>query len=100
MDNNRSSSSDELIVKPDATSAELDELMKTGNKEIKKAIALHPNTSPETLVKLFRDYSEQVLNNSALSLILLEDPNFLDRLPNEPDFYLNSLSEFPQFFIE
>ncbi len=54
MNNNRSLSFDESIVKPDATSAELDELIKSGNEEIKKAIASHPNTSPETLVKLCR----------------------------------------------
>lgn len=100
MDSNRSLSSDDLILKPDATSTELNQLMKIGNEEIKKAIASHPNTSPEALVKLCRDYPKQVLNNSALNLILLENPDFLEKLDNAACLYLNSISKFPQFLIE
>lgn len=108
MDNNCSSSSEDLIVKPDATSAELDELMKTGNIEIKKAIASHPNTSPETLIKLCKDYSDfsftgysqEVLKNPALSLILLENSDFLDRILYESDLVLNSITKFPKFIIK
>lgn len=100
MNINRSLSFDKSIVKPDAISAKLDELIKRGNKEIKKEIALHPNTPSKTLVKLFRDHSEQVLNHPTLSLILLENPDFLEKLFNESSYYWNSLSKFPQFFIE
>ena len=88
----------ESIIKPNATSAELDKLVKTGSKEVKKKIALHPNTSPKTLVELFPNYPEQVLNNPALDLILLENPDFLEQLCKSYD-YICSLAKLPTFFI-
>ena len=89
---------DESII-TDATSAELDKLMKTGSDEVKKKIALHPNTSPKTLVELFENYPEQVLNNPVLNLILLEHPDFLEQLCKPYD-YINSLAKLPIFFVE
>ena len=55
MDNS-SQSSNEPIIDPDATSAELDRLLQIKDKAVRKAIALHPNTPPETLIKLFGEY--------------------------------------------
>ena len=89
----------ESIIKPDATSAELDKLVKTGTKEVKKKIALHPNTSPKTLIELFPNCPEQVLNNPALDLILLENPDFLEQLCKSYD-YIYSLAKLPTFFVE
>jgi len=109
MDSNSSHSSDELIIKLDATSVELDELMQTKNEAVRKAVVLHPNTSPETLIKLFGDYYdsscsidylEQVFKNPSLELILLEQPDFFDRLLNQPYSSIYSRRRFPRFFID
>lgn len=89
----------ESIIKPDATLAELDKLVKTKSDEVKKKIALHPNTSPNTLVELFPDYPEQVLNNPTLDLILLENPDFLEQLC-KPDACVYPLAKLPTFFVE
>lgn len=89
----------ESIIKPDATLAELDKLVKTKSDEVKKKIALHPNTSPNTLVELFPDYPEQVLNNPTLDLILLENPDFLEQLC-KPDACIYPLAKLPTFFVE
>ena len=45
-----------------------------------KAVAHNPNASKELLKKLFRPYPVRVLNNPALDLLILENPNFINEL--------------------
>ena len=49
-------------------------------KPICKAIASNPNTSQDMLDILVSEFPLQVLNNSVLDLLLLENPSFLDQL--------------------
>ena len=43
----------------------------------------NPNSPPDLLIKLFNKYPYEVLNNPVLELILLEMPDFLERLRQE-----------------
>jgi hypothetical protein len=49
--------------------------------EILKAITSNPNTSIDTLFALGIDYPEEFLENPALSLFLLENPNLPNSIP-------------------
>ena len=98
----------DFSIEPNATAAELDELLRTADSEIKKAIALHPNTSPETLIELCKynpdddsyiNYFEYVLDNPVLSLIMLEHPDFLARLDIESYLFFNNSAKLPEFII-
>lgn len=109
MDNNDLLSAEDFLIKPDATAAEIDELLKTANSEVKKAIALHPNTSPETLIKLCeynpynrssRSYYEYVVYNPVISLILLEYPDFLDRLYRRSLHFSHDSAKLPEFVVD
>ncbi len=71
------------------------------HKYIDKAIAQHSNTPPDLLKKLFRYFPIQVLTNSSLDLLLLEQPNFLKQLYDSfPDIFERKNIEIPDFFIE
>lgn len=50
----------------------------TKNSEILTAIARNPNTPPDILVKLARDYLKEIGENPALELFLIENPNFIE----------------------
>ncbi|MEM7725252.1 MAG: HEAT repeat domain-containing protein [Cyanobacteria bacterium P01_A01_bin.45] len=81
------------------TSAErLRELADYHSKLIRQAVAQNPNTPPDILLKLFDQFPFQVLSNSILNLLLIENPLFLEKL------YFSSKSIFdkklPLFFIE
>ena len=57
-----------------------DEQVFSRNSRIKAAIAQNPNSPPDLLVELSGRYLEEIGENPALELILLEDPNFLQRV--------------------
>ncbi len=86
------------IIKSDATSAELIKLAETGNQDICKAIAQHPNTSPDLLKKLFCNFPVQVLTNPILDLLLLENPNLFEELCDNCCVFCKD--GLPSFFIE
>ena len=88
-----------LTIKPDTTAEELAELIKIGNTNVCKQVAQHPNTSPETLKKLFIKFPTEVLNNPIIDLLLLENSNFFRELYySNPDCFI--YFTLPLFYIE
>ncbi|BAZ18428.1 leucine rich repeat variant (plasmid) [Calothrix sp. NIES-4071] len=74
------------------------------SKSILRSVAKNPNTLPDILKELF-DFEccpIEVLNNIALSLILLENPSFLEEIYNAyPDSYkVFGMDDAPLFFQE
>ncbi|BAZ41816.1 leucine rich repeat variant [Calothrix sp. NIES-4101] len=76
----------------------LREIVRKGNKTIRNAVARNPNTPPDILIECFYEFPNHVLNNPALELILLENPNFLNELVSNNPFVFND--ELPLFFVE
>ncbi|GJD22116.1 hypothetical protein RIVM261_070720 [Rivularia sp. IAM M-261] len=80
-------------------SERLRELAVDFRAKIRFAVAQNANTPPDTLIKLFSEAPNFVLNNPALSLLLLEKPCFFKDLYKSnrrvfqqfelPKFYLN-----------
>lgn len=66
----------QLAQNPNTPGEKLEELATLGESEILAAIASNPNSSPKLLVDLARDYLEEIGENSALDLTLLENLNF------------------------
>ncbi|BAZ17360.1 leucine rich repeat variant [Calothrix sp. NIES-4071] len=78
-------------------------LVKSCYKGVVEAVAQNPNTPPRILEELFCQYPVEVLNNSALQLLILETPNLLDKFvpvdhpncdlifefDNLPDLFIN-----------
>ena len=58
----------------------LKELANIDDKAVLAAIAKNPNASPALLVKLAGKYLPEISYNSALPLILLEDPTFIEKI--------------------
>ncbi len=67
-------------IASDTSEKNLAELIKSGDPAICQQVARHLNASPETLRKLFFQFPQAVLSNSALDLLLLENPNFFTEL--------------------
>ncbi|KAF3887348.1 MULTISPECIES: variant leucine-rich repeat-containing protein [Nostocales] len=77
----------------------LRELAAKGNTTIRSAVAQNPNTPPDLLLQLFYFLPVEVLNNPAIPLLLLENPNFLTELYQSNNLvFLNH--ELPLFFLE
>ncbi|NJL63484.1 MAG: hypothetical protein HC903_18695 [Methylacidiphilales bacterium] len=80
MSNIIQSSELNLALDENTPSQVLKELAQSQSDKIRFAVAENPNTSPEILKGLFSEFPIQVLNNFALDLILLENPDFLEEL--------------------
>ena len=92
---------EKIIINPDATSTELTKIAAIEHRNIAKAIAKHPNTPPDLLVKLFSKFPIEVLTNPSLNLLLLENPKFLEELYNGfTNIFIQDNIEIPNFFIE
>jgi len=71
----------ELAETPTTPASILEELAgNSEDKEILRAIAQNPNSPPDLLVELAREYLEEIGQNPALDLILLEDPGVAQRM--------------------
>ncbi|MGF1485623.1 MAG: hypothetical protein ACFBSE_00735, partial [Prochloraceae cyanobacterium] len=69
----------ELAENPNTPAPILQDLVaSTEDKEVLAAIARNPNSSPDLLVELAGDYLEEIGQNPALKLILLENYNFVE----------------------
>ena len=62
----------EISIPPDTSEKALDELATSSDPSICRQVAQHPNTSPITLIELFKRFPKEVLSNPALDLILLK----------------------------
>lgn len=71
-----------LVARNAAASATL--LKKLGSHSdatVRKWVTLHPNTPPKVLAKLATQFPEQLLDNPAFDVLLLENPDLLNELP-------------------
>ncbi|MGF1489302.1 MAG: hypothetical protein ACFBSE_19615 [Prochloraceae cyanobacterium] len=90
----------EEALNPNTSAAKLQEILDLENTELCHAIAIDPNTSPEILLELFKICPLEVLNNPVLDLILLEIPNFYDRLLSKHNAVLYEQKKLPLFMLE
>ena len=81
-----------LAKNPNTPAEELIELAKIEDKEILALIAKNPNTPPNLLVELAGVYPDEIGENPALSLILMEYPNFLSDIYHEHFDFLKAIT--------
>jgi len=95
---------EELAGNINTPADKLYELAKSRNGVILAKIAQNPNCPPDLLISLFPDNPCDVLNNEILELILLEMPDFLEKLRQEASFCFSlyrlpdRLFEFTKYF--
>ena len=81
---------EELARDPNTSLDILERLAKTSKDDlVLAAVAENPNTSPELLIELFDRYPYQVLNNPALELILLEQPDIIEKFCERNKYFFN-----------
>jgi hypothetical protein len=85
---------------PQTTAIRLDELSKSGDREIQRAIASNPNASLETLFFVAQRFTREVLQNPAFQLFLLEDPDLLQNANDETIKAFLQDESLPSSFIE
>ncbi|VEP12648.1 hypothetical protein H1P_1590002 [Hyella patelloides LEGE 07179] len=89
------------ILKPNLTAAELIKLTKIRFRFINIAVAQYPNTPPNILKQLFKDFPVEVLNNPIMDLLILENSNFLQELFDiEPYIFYKQELKLPDYFIQ
>jgi hypothetical protein len=81
------------------TAERLCELAKSNKTIILQAVAANPNTPPNVIIKLFKQYPIQVFRNPVLDLSILENPQFLDILCKQNKNIFN-YQGLPLFFLE
>jgi hypothetical protein len=72
-----------LAQSPTTPSLLLDKLVCASSAQVRRAVAQNPNTSLLALLSLGREFPQEVLQNPALPLWILEDPSCLQRCPEE-----------------
>lgn len=84
-----------LPLAPDLPASALEALAPRAYRdaELGDAVARHPNTPRETVIRFIRRYPQAVLENPALPLYALEDPGWLERIP---EHLLGKLARQPQ----
>lgn len=87
---------EEEVLNANTSAIRLKELSKSLDREVRQAVAKNPNTPPDILVRLFDKFPLQILRNPALSLILLERPDFFTEIyeSNKLVFYKHKLPDF------
>ncbi|OKH46518.1 hypothetical protein NIES2101_25095 [Calothrix sp. HK-06] len=80
-------------------SERLRELATSSQVKTRFAVAQNPNTPVDVLIKLFSEAPLNVLNNPALSLLLLENPCFFEDLYKSNKRVFQQL-ELPKFFLK
>jgi hypothetical protein len=68
---------------PNATPEILTELADREEDFIRKNVAANPNTPTEVLWKLGEEFPQEVLENAVFPLLLLENPNLLEEIPQK-----------------
>ena len=82
----------QLAKNPNTPAARLIELAKIEDEEILALIAKNPNNPPNLLVELAGVCLEEIGENPALSLILMECPNFLSDIYYEHFNFLEAIT--------
>jgi 3-methyladenine DNA glycosylase AlkC len=68
--------------------------------ETRKAVVSNPNTPTEILFKLGVEFPHELLDNPVFSLLLLENPNLYQELPEDTQASLLKLEVIPDTFLQ
>ncbi len=85
---------------PNATPELLRELADNEENFLRKNVAANPNAPMEVLWKLGEEFPQEVLENAVLPLLLLENPNLLEEIPQETMTSFLKCSAVPISFME
>ena len=85
---------------PNATTELLTELADSEENFIRKNVAANPNTPMEVLWKLGEEFPQEVLDNAVFPLLLLENPNLLEEIPQQTMASFLKCSAVPISFME
>lgn len=92
--------SQKLAADPNITAEKLYQLSETEDKFTLIKIAQNPNTPPDLLIELFQKHCLwEILDNPVLELILLEMPDFLDKLRQVRGYFFGR-EKLPDLFFE
>jgi hypothetical protein len=83
-----------------ATPELLEELSYSDDGEIRKAVTSNPNTPTDILLQMGAEFPEELLENPIFSLLLLENPNLLEEMPEETQVSLLKLPTIPDTFVQ
>jgi ABC-type xylose transport system substrate-binding protein len=89
-----------VATNPNASPELLEELAKNRDKKIRQNLAANPNTPTQVLIKLGATFPFELLENPVFSLLLLENPNFLEEMPQETLLELLRCPSVPESFLE
>ncbi|MBF2066695.1 MAG: HEAT repeat domain-containing protein [Calothrix sp. C42_A2020_038] len=78
----------------------LQQLAKSEDDETRKAVASNPNTPTEILFQLGVEFPYELLENPVFSLLLLENPNLFQELPEHTQASLLKLEVIPDTFLQ
>jgi hypothetical protein len=85
---------------PAASPEELQKLSTHKDVHVRRAVAENPNTPPTTLSLLGAEFPREFLENSALPLVLLENPNLFEQIPRDTIERLLNKRELPSKLLE
>ncbi len=77
----------------------LKKLAESENNEIRKTVTTNPNTPPEILLDLGKDFPEELLANPVFNLMLLANPNLLGDMPEETLISIIKLPDIRESFV-
>lgn len=72
-----------LANAPDTSPTVLSELARAAQSTVRRAVAMNPNASPETLMALAAEFPDEFFANPAFSLFLLENPSWFSEMPED-----------------
>ncbi|HCK80515.1 MAG TPA: hypothetical protein PLS42_09165 [Candidatus Competibacter denitrificans] len=84
---------------PAAPLATLEMLSDSADRTVRRALANNPATSATTLRALAAQFPEQFLQNPALELLILENPNFFKELPDSASVALVECEACPDWVL-
>lgn len=89
-----------VCTNPNAEPNLLRELANKSDYKILSAIASNPNTPTDILWKVGLDFPEEVLSNPVLPLLLLENPNLIEQIPDKTLESFLKIDVVPDSFIK
>ena len=85
---------------PSASASLLEKLGSHSDPTVRKWVTAHPNAPLAVLARLAGQFPEQLLDNPAIDLLLLENPNLLEDLPTATRRSLLKRERCPTSFLE
>lgn len=91
----------QMVAKNPSTPPELlGELSKSQDAKTRQHVAGNPNTPIDLLWELGVEFPQQLVNNPILCLLLLENPNLIDTIPQKTLCSIFTLETVPVYFRE